>query len=113
MKKTSIDPHKSLPLTEATYYILVALHQPRHGYAIMQYVDELSQGRVKLGAGTLYTAISKLTAQGFILPVESEGAEERRKSYLLSEPGKTLVMLEFDRLEALVGQTRPIVEQLP
>lgn len=48
------------PLTEGVYYILLSLYEPRHGYGIMQFVSELSNGRVELGAGTIYGAIKTL-----------------------------------------------------
>ena len=54
-------------LTEAVYYILLSLTEPMHGYGIMQNVESLSNGRVRLAAGTLYGAISSLLEKGWIL----------------------------------------------
>ena len=54
-------------LTEATYYILLSLHKPRHGYGIMQQTEELSGGRVRLAAGTLYSALNTLCDKGWIV----------------------------------------------
>ena len=48
-------------LTESTYYIMLALYEPSHGYGIMQQVEEMSGGRVKLAPGTLYGALTALT----------------------------------------------------
>ena len=54
-------------LTEATYYILLSLYRPRHGYGIMQQTEELSGGRVRLAAGTLYGALNTLCDKGWIV----------------------------------------------
>jgi DNA-binding PadR family transcriptional regulator len=100
-------PEPAPPLTEPTYCILAAVADPRHGYAIMQWVGEMTSQRVKLGPGTLYGALTSLHERGFIIPV-GEGAEgnERRKVYGLTERGRTLLEAETARLEsmALVGR---------
>ena len=51
---------KYRPMTETTYYTLLAVTEPRHGYAIMQFVSELTEGRIRLGTGTLYTMTGRL-----------------------------------------------------
>ena len=78
--------NKDLALTEATYYILLSLVEPRHGYGIMQQAEALSAGRVRLAAGTLYGALSSLCDKGWIrlLPVE---AGSRKKEYVLTDEG--------------------------
>lgn len=92
------DPHSYLPLTESTYYILLALVQPRHGYALMQTVEEISQGQVKIGPGTLYGAFTALEKEGLIWMT---GAEERRKYYALTDKGKAVLALQIRRLEVM------------
>ena len=88
-------------LTEAVYYILLSLASPRHGYGIMQEAERMSQGRVKLAAGTLYGAINGLLDRGWIKAVP--GAEDsRRKEYALTESGRKALILELDRLKELV-----------
>ena len=72
--------NKNLPLTETIFYILIALREPMHGYFIMQQVEELSNGDVKMAAGTLYGAIENLHKLKFIKPVENE--DKRRKVYV-------------------------------
>ena len=57
---------KEAPLTEAVYYILLALRTPNHGYGIIQDVLEMTDGRVNLGPGTLYGAINSLLEKGWI-----------------------------------------------
>ena len=87
-----------LPLTESTYYILLSLVQPRHGYAVMQTVGEISQGQVTIGPGTLYGAFTTLEKEGLITMT---GMEERRKYYTLTEKGQTVLLLQIQRLEVM------------
>lgn len=86
-------------LTEAVYYILLALGAPLHGYGIMQRVKGFSHGRVALGAGTLYGAISSLLAKGWIEPCASGDA--RRKEYRLTSLGRDALAAEVERLGEL------------
>ena len=90
-----------LALTESTYYILLALYRPQHGYGIMQEVERLSCGRVRLAAGTLYGALTSMTEKGWIqmLPVE-EGS--RKKEYKLTDKGIKVLVTEIERLRELV-----------
>ncbi|MEH7444080.1 helix-turn-helix transcriptional regulator [Bacillus sp. JJ1122] len=104
-------PEKFLPLTHTTYFILVSLITPLHGYGIMQNVEEMSKGEVKLGPGTLYGALSKLEKQGVIEKTE-ELDEERRKSYVLTNLGRQVVKLELQRLTHLVAATEKQVKEL-
>lgn len=95
-------------LTEAVYYILLSLFMPLHGYGIMQRVKEMSNGRVSLGAGTLYGALNTLVEKGFILPYKST-ANSRRKEYVISEQGKSAIKEELIRLEELIENGKTIV----
>ena len=89
-------------LTEAVYYILLSLVTPRHGYGIMQEAERMSNGRVKLAAGTLYGAINGLLDRGWIRAVP--GAEDsRRKEYALTDAGLEALINELDRLRELVA----------
>ncbi len=85
---------KYIPMTETTYYTLLSVMVPRHGYAIMQYVSELTKGRIVLGTGTLYTMVGRLAADGVIVTVP----ESDKKSYLITETGLELVREETGRL---------------
>ena len=89
-----------LPLSEATYYIMLALVHPMHGYGVMQFVEEVSGGSVKIGPGTLYGAVSTLEEAKLIEMVREEG---RRKEYQLTEKGKAVLNAQLDRLEQMVG----------
>jgi DNA-binding PadR family transcriptional regulator len=91
---------KYLPLSEATFAILAVLKAPLHGYAVMQKVEQLSQGHIKLGPGTLYGAFATLEKEKLI---EMVAEDERRKSYRLTEKGRRLVDLQAHRLEILLG----------
>jgi DNA-binding PadR family transcriptional regulator len=88
-----------LPLTETAYYVLISLNEPRHGYGIMQHVEELTGGRIKIGAGTMYGSLSRMEKEGLI---NSVAEEERKKIYEISEKGKILLKLEMTRLEELL-----------
>ena len=97
-------------LTEVTFYILLALCEPRHGYAVMQFVSERTDGRLSLGAGTLYGALNALLEKGWIeaLPVE---AGSRKKEYRITAAGKAAVETELARLEELVRNGRAVTKE--
>lgn len=95
-------------LTEAVYYILLSLYEPMHGYGIMQNIKELSNGRVVLGAGTLYGAINTLLEKGWIKPELNE-RESRKKEYRITELGKEMVNAEVLRLEELIRNGKKII----
>lgn len=91
-------------LTEAIFYILLALQEPLHGYGIMQKTSSFSKGRLVLSAGTLYGAISNLLVKGLIAPAgESAETDGRRKLYVITDAGKSVLIAELDRLEELVN----------
>ena len=99
---------KFLPLTESTYYIMLSLTEPLHGYGIMQKVKQLSGGSIDLAPGTLYGALDNLKKQKLIHLI-SEDAEKRRKVYLLSEQGREVLQLEFNRMRTLVSISSPLL----
>lgn len=100
----------NIALTEAVYYILLSLMTPRHGYGIMQNAESLSGGRVKLAAGTLYGAINSLLEKGWILALPGE-KDSRKKEYVISEDGKTVLKAEIQRLQELVTNGTRIMEE--
>lgn len=102
---------KLLPLTEATFYIMLSLDKPLHGYGIMQNVATLSDGRVNLGPGTLYGALGKLEKSNMIEKVAGD-EQDRRKNYVLTATGRDVVKLEYERLRLLVACSQPIVEKM-
>lgn len=96
------------PLTESVYYILLSLEKPRHGYAIMQYVADLSESRVKMGPGTLYGALKTLLEKDWIKLLD-ENAGARKKEYVLTELGREIVLNEIARLEELITNGKKIM----
>ena len=92
---------ESIALTEAVYYILLSLQQPLHGYGIMQHVEEMSSGRVRLAAGTLYGALNTLLEKGWIQAMPGE-MNSRKKEYLITQPGRIAVANEMARLRELL-----------
>lgn len=81
-------------LTDAAYYIMLSLLTERHGYAIMQYLEQKTDGAVRMGPATLYTQLKKLRASGMIQQVE---VTERKKDYQLTEEGFTILKKEIQR----------------
>lgn len=100
----------NLPLTETTYFILLSLAPgPRHGYAIMKDVRQLSHGRVTLSTGTLYSALKRLLETGWIH--RSEGPEgsangRGRKDYRLTVLGQKILEAELQRLQGLISAAK-------
>lgn len=93
--------YENIALTESTYYILLSLYCPQHGYGIMQQVEDLSKGRVRLAAGTLYGALNTMCEKKWIvrLPVEKGS---RKKEYQLTDLGLEVLKNEIERLRELV-----------
>ena len=98
------------PLTETVYYVLLSLVEQRHGYAIMQFVQDMTSGRVVLGAGTLYGALSTLQGKGWIEPVGT-GSGDRKKEYRITRHGRAVLAAEIGRLENLVSDGRAIMKE--
>lgn len=94
------------PMTEAMYYILLALwNRPCHGYAVMQQVGELSGGRIAMGPGTLYGVLTRMDKDGWIQLQEEAGGEEggrRRKIYCITQLGESALRQEYRRLQRMV-----------
>lgn len=103
------DTRKFLPLTEATYYIMLALTETLHGYVVMQKVEQISQGTVKVGPGTLYGVFDTLEKGGLIAMVKEE---DRRKSYVLTPKGKSVLANQIRRLEIMTNNGIAVINQL-
>ncbi len=87
---------KYCPMTETIFYTLLALLEPNHGYGIMKFVKELTNERVKMGTGTLYTMLGRLVEDQMIIVVnEVDG----KKTYQITEDGRALLLLEQERLQ--------------
>jgi len=101
---------KYSPMTETMFYILIVLLRPLHGYGIMQKVEKLSRGRIRMGPGTLYGALSNMVEARLIQPQDSgQNPEGRRKVYLITELGIELVDFEIKRLEEMLNNTKMLL----
>jgi len=87
-----------VPMTETGFYILLFLQKPNHGYGVVQQVDELTDGQIKLTPGTMYGSLSKMEKDGLIRFVR---AEEKRKIYQITELGREVLQLELKRIKRL------------
>lgn len=101
-------PEDALPLTPATFHILLALvGQERHGYSIMREVEAYTQGKLRLGATTLYRSIKQLLAAHLIEEMDErpdpELDDERRRYYRITAFGRRVLQAETSRLAALVA----------
>jgi DNA-binding PadR family transcriptional regulator len=103
------DTNKYLPLTESTYYIMLTLVEPLHGYAVMKKVEEISKGTAKVGPGTLYGAFTLLEKEELIVKVKEE---DRRKSYVLTPKGKNVLMNQIKRLEIMTQNGLSVIDVL-
>lgn len=102
--------NESLALTESTYYILLSLYRPQHGYGIMQQTEQMSGGRVRLAAGTLYGALNALCEKGWIIQLPVDDGS-RKKQYRLTEKGLHVLRGELDRLRQLVANGETVLNE--
>ncbi len=98
------------PMTEAMYYVLLALLEPSHGYRLMQAVGEVSGGRVKMGPGTLYGVLSRLEEDGLIRRLPDRVT--RRKTYELTPDGREALFTEYHRLEEMIRDMKRMKEAI-
>lgn len=90
------------PMTEAMYYVLLALMRPNHGYQLMQSIVEVSKGRLKMGPGTLYGVLSRMQKEGLIVLSKDDG---RRKTYEITLEGEQALRMEYQRLKSLINDS--------
>jgi DNA-binding PadR family transcriptional regulator len=102
-----VENHAGGPLTETVLYVLLALHESMHGYGIMQCAGEMSHGRVTIGPGTLYGALTTLVEKGWIVPLDND-AGDRKKQYVITDTGRVVVRAELARIEELLETGRRI-----
>lgn len=97
-------------LTDSTYYILLSLVKPIHGYAIMQKVQEISKGEMIIGPASLYTILKKLLDSDYIELLKDD--EERRKTYTLTAKGKSILKKDINRRILMVEQGKEVLRYL-
>lgn len=95
-----------IPMSETMFYILLSLQEERHGYGIMQYVKELTCGRILLGAGTIYQSLFKLEQDGLIAHVEEI---DRKKIYRMTDTGRQILLEEVHRIREMYNAVEGIV----
>ena len=105
------DPEDFLPLTPAIAHILLALaDRDRHGYAIMQEVERITDGSVRMGPGTLYGTVKRMIASGLLEEAEErpdpEADDERRRYYRATTLGRAVLEAETARMSALLSAAR-------
>lgn len=87
-----------VPMTETSFYILLCLQKANHGYGIVQRVEKMTEGEIKLAPGTMYGSLSKMEKDGLIIFIREE---EKRKIYEITELGKEVLQLELKRIKRL------------
>ncbi|MBU8771711.1 PadR family transcriptional regulator [Cytobacillus oceanisediminis] len=87
-------------LTDSVFYIMAAFTEPRHGYAVMGLVEEITNGEVNIGPASLYTIIKKLIKQEYVELFD--GANSRRKVYVLTERGREILQADIERRKTMV-----------
>lgn len=94
--------NKETPLTEAVFYILLSVRNPKHGYGITQDIAKLTNGRVNLGAGTLYGALQTLQKKGWIEIHSVDTESRKKKEYIITDLGRQIFREEQRRLKELL-----------
>lgn len=93
------------PMTEAMYYVLLALITPNYGYKLISIINELSNDRINMGAGTIYGILTRLLKENLINILSDDG---RRKTYELTESGRIILFGEYQRIKTLVNDGKII-----
>lgn len=96
-------------LADTALHVLLALVQPRHGYAVMQFLDQESRGTVTIGPASLYTTLKKLVVADFI---EEVGGDDSRRVYQLTEKGHAVLTRNIERRRQLLAMADHIMEEV-
>ncbi|MBO6307916.1 MAG: PadR family transcriptional regulator [Oribacterium sp.] len=94
-----------LPMTETAFYILLSFDEPRHGYSVTKFVSELTEERIKLGSGTLYTTLSKMLKDGLIAVYDNS---DKKTVYERTETGTEILMTEIVRLRTVYNDIEKV-----
>lgn len=104
-----MDPHIRkvyVPMTESSFYILLCMRRPNHGYGIVQMVKEMTGGEIILAPGTMYGSLSKMEKDGLIRFVAEE---DKRRIYQITALGEEILALEIKRIERLYRNVKEIL----
>lgn len=96
-----------MPMTETAFYILFCLQKPNHGYGVVQLVEKLSGGEIRLAPGTMYGSLSKMEKDGVIRFIREE---EKRKIYQVTDLGNQLLQLELQRIQKLYYIAKEVMQ---
>ena len=95
-------------LTEQMYYVLLCLTEERCGMDIMDKIPAVTEGRVKVGSGTLYNLLEQFSESGMIKMTRAEG---RKRSYIITDKGREILKAEYTRLNTLAEDYRRITKE--
>ncbi len=95
-----------VPMTETGFYILLCLQKPNHGYGIVQMVERLTEGEIRLSPGTMYGSLSKMEKDGVIRFICEE---DKRKIYTITELGTEVLQLELKRIRRLYNNSQEVI----
>ena len=95
-----------MPMTETAFYILFCLQKPNHGYGIVQIVEKLTDGAIRLAPGTMYGSLSKMEKDGVIRFVKEE---DKRKIYEITSLGSEVLQLELKRIKRLYQTSQEVI----
>ena len=87
-----------VPMTETGFYILLCLRTPNHGYGIIQQVEAMTNGEIRLAPGTMYGSLSKMEKDGLIAFIKEQ---DNRKIYQITKLGEEVLSLEMKRIKRL------------
>lgn len=104
------DNIKGGALTETTFLVLLALYAPNHGYGIKQFIEKETNGRVVLGAGTLYGAINALVKKKWLSYIQNT-RDSNKKDYLITDLGKQKVGQEIKRISQVLHLASKIIKE--
>ena len=95
-----------VPMTETGFYILLCLQSPNHGYGVVQMVEKMTDGEIRLSPGTMYGSLSKMEKDKLIQFVREE---EKRKLYVITELGNEVLQLEKKRIKRLYRNSTEVL----
>ena len=96
----------SVPMTETAFYILFCLQKPNHGYGVVQIVERMTEGAIRLAPGTMYGSLSKMEKDGVIRFVKEE---DKRKIYEITQLGLEILDIELNRIKRLYKITQEVI----
>lgn len=94
-----------MPMTETAFYILLCLQEPNHGYGIVQRVEKMTDGEIRLTPGTMYGSLSKMEKDGVIQFIREE---DKRKIYQITELGTEVLQIELRRIRRLYKNVQEV-----